>query len=283
MTSRRYGTTSRRAPSKLRYCGGQLGTILKARRPLDGQIEPRASCQELPTHRGNSHTRWEILRDCSTAFLNRSRTTRDRIGIGFAPAVWTGECPRANPESRYKRLGRPSVRIFHDTGRASGCSGPPSGTCQAVPGRTGHDRNAGYCDERPVLVSPSSRRSRAGTNSRQRAETQQLRVRRQVAVAHRFVREQPRAQVLLVRVREHRHDDGVPGHVILDRERGHEIRAGRDTDAEAQVAGQHLRHHDRIAVVNGHDRIQLAEPDHRRNELVRDALDPVATVLAARG
>ena len=43
--------------------------------------------------------------------------------------------------------------------------------------------------------------------------------------------------------------------------------------------GEFLRHQDRVAVVRAHDTIELLEPHDGRNELVRDALNAVATHL----
>jgi len=120
-----------------------------------------------------------------------------------------------------------------------------------------------------------------GADAREGAEADEFDVRREVGGADGFLAEQVRAEVLLVAVREHRDDRGARAERVLHLERPEEVCARRDADGEAMVR-ELLRHQDRVAVAHRHDAVERVELDDRRDELVRDPLNPVLTHLVAR-
>lgn len=96
-----------------------------------------------------------------------------------------------------------------------------------------------------------------------------------------FVAQQIGAEVLLVGVAEDRHDHGVVSEFVLHGERGEEVGAARDADAEPQVGRELLRHEDRVTVVDSDDAIEFGEMHDGRDELVADTLDAMPQIAAA--
>src|ERR1035437_5192386 len=75
-----------------------------------------------------------------------------------------------------------------------------------------------------------------------RPESEELDTRRPVSRLDGFLTQQVRAQVLLVRVAEHRGHHGVLAEGVLRQHRREEVAAAGDADPEPELAGEFLRH-----------------------------------------
>ena len=102
------------------------------------------------------------------------------------------------------------------------------------------------------------------------------------SIAYRFIAQQIRAEVFLVVVGQHRDDDGIAAHFVLNLQRTEYIGTRRNTHPESGVVRQLARHQDGIAIIHADDAIELAQIHDGRNKFVGNSLDAMMSHAMSR-